>query len=147
MAVIWAHGATTDFLRADAAKIPLPDKTCRVVVARLLLPYTSIHDTLRELSRVLADDGLMYLQAHGPRYYLRMFSRKYRTPKMAVYYLRPLLACAWFRLAGRQPSSARFRETALTQSMLRRLAKPHGLTERWRDPDRVRPFAIYGRKH
>ena len=146
MAKHWAGGTATDFLRADAMGLPLPDKTCRVVVARLLLPYTSIDDTLRELTRVLANDGLLYLQVHGPRYYLGRISARYRRPRIASYYMRPLLACAWLRFAGRQPDGAWFRETALTSGMLRRLAGQHGLTERWRGTDRARPFAAYGRK-
>ncbi len=140
------NDATTVFLCADAVNLPLPDKTCRVVVARLLLPYTPINDTLRELTRVLAKGGLLYLQVHGPRYYLQSLSRRYRNPRIAAYYLRPLMACAWLRLTGHQPLAPWFRETALTYGMLQRLMEPYGFTEQWRRLDRVRPFAVYRRR-
>ncbi len=138
--------ATTVFLCADAVHLPLPDKTCRVVIARLLLPYTPINDTLRELIRVLAKDGLLYLQVHGPRYYLEGARRRWRSPLVAAYYLRPLSACAWLRLTGHQPTATWFRETALTYGMLQRLMEPYGFTEQWRGSDRVRPFAVYRRR-
>lgn len=143
MAAGWRESAEAVFHEACAEKLPFGNGRFKVAIGRLLLPYTRIGAALNEFARTLAPGGLLYLQVHGPGYYLEQLSRNRRRPRTLVYYMRPLIACAFMKVRGRQPASRWFRETAMTGNMLRRAACRRGLRERWRDPDRRRPFAVF----
>ena len=133
------------FVMATAEALPFADETFRVVVARLLLPYVRIAPALAELRRVLTPGGLLYLQSHGPRYYRRKLLQQLAAPRVAFYYLRPLVSGWILRSSGRQPQSPRWRETAVSAGMLERLAARHGLRVVWRGTDQARPLLVLRR--
>jgi ubiquinone/menaquinone biosynthesis C-methylase UbiE len=143
MAEIWSSDSFPHFVRADAAKLPFSRGSFRLIIARLLLPYTSIDDALGEMSRVVADNGLIVLQIHGPGYYLNRLAASFPKILIMQYYLRPILSCLYMRLTGRQSGLKWFTETALTTEMLYRCTSSLGFVLLWQNSDALRPMAVF----
>ena len=53
------------FILSDAARIPLPSRTLNLVFSRVSLPYTNIPKVIREIRRVLRNDGRVWMTLHG----------------------------------------------------------------------------------
>lgn len=140
------YGEACEFVAGSAEELPFANETFRLVIARLLLPYVRIDAALAEISRVVADDGLVYLQSHGPGYYRQQLLRSLKAPRTAFYYLRPLVSGWILRGTGRQPRSSHWQEAALSDRMLEKLAAQHGLHAVWRGTDKARPLMVFGRR-
>ena len=56
--------STVDFVCGKAEELPLPDGRFDLVIARVSLAYTDINDSLKEIRRVLRDDGQIWITLH-----------------------------------------------------------------------------------
>lgn len=142
MAKVWDAGGRSVFCQADAAALPLGDRSVAVVVARLVLPYVNIRAALTEWSRVLAGGGLAVVQVHAPTYYRTAFCRSLFNPVRACYYTKAMISGGWLAMTGRQPSRALFSECALSPSQLIRLAAPLGLGTVWEGGFAAKPIVV-----
>ncbi len=58
------YGSKINFILSDAKHIPLPSNTCNLVYSRVSLPYTNIPKVIREIRRVLRNDGRVWMTLH-----------------------------------------------------------------------------------
>ena len=139
----WASGLSVSFVKASAESLPLPDESVDMVIARLLLPYVRIEQTLNEVVRVLRHNGLALFQIHGPQYYIQQLRRYIKQPKRCAYFVRPLLSGAIFKVLRFQPTSRWLAEAALSLPTLDRLMASRACSQVWDADLRVRPMALY----
>ncbi len=59
------YGSKIHFILSDAEHIPLPSNTINLVYSRVALPYTNIPRVIREIRRVLRDDGRVWMTIHS----------------------------------------------------------------------------------
>jgi ubiquinone/menaquinone biosynthesis C-methylase UbiE len=105
-------------LVGSAEALPFTDAAFDVVLCRLALPYMNVRIALREMARVLVLGGVLVLQVHHLRYYLRQALRP-RSVAELVHALRVIARGAAFELTGRQPRGEVFQ---LLRSLRRILA-------------------------
>jgi SAM-dependent methyltransferase len=67
------------FVNGSAESLPFDDGAFDCVVSRVSLPYTNLTKSLSEVSRVLADNGTVWLTLHGVDYALKGFFRALRS--------------------------------------------------------------------
>jgi len=63
------------FAAADAARLPFLDWTFDLVICRVVLMSVPVQPVLRELARLVAPGGRLYLHLTGPGYYVEDFLR------------------------------------------------------------------------
>ncbi len=140
VAKTWANGTDVRFVETTAEKLGVADRTVSLVIARGVIQYTQIKDTLRELVRVLGPGGHALIQWGDPSYYLWGLHAR---PKDAPYYALKLAAHAFFRVTGKQLKHARFRDVPMTKNQFLRLARRHGFEPLWTSPVPMRPMALF----
>lgn len=59
------YGDVIDFFRADATEIPCPSNNVDLIFSRVALPYTDIPLVIKEIKRVLNDNGRIWLTLHS----------------------------------------------------------------------------------
>ena len=146
LAEIWAADTKIEFKVGEANDVPLADATCDLVLARLLLPYVRVWETLNEVKRVLKPDGLVLFQVHAPRYYRRQAKRQGWALGKRLYYVRPRLSRWLFWFSGRQPTGKRWAEMAMTPRALKRLCVPLGLVPVWEGGFASKPLVAFRRE-
>jgi SAM-dependent methyltransferase len=118
------------FVRAAAEALPFQDNVFSAVVCRLALPYTDNQAATREMARVLRPGGLLILQFHHLRYYVRkalagMTERRWRS---SVHACRVIANGVWYHSFGTQPANrALGRETFQFRRTLTKLLARTGL--------------------
>ena len=68
------YGHGIQFIVADASRIPIPSESVNFVFSRVSLPYTNIPKVIKEIERVLTNDGRVWMTLHDRnvvRRYLR----------------------------------------------------------------------------
>ena len=143
LASVWAGELPVSFCCGSAEDVPLDDRSCSVVVARLLLPYVRIRETIAEIHRVLAPGGIVLFQLHTFRYYGQSLREHWRSPGLAAYYFRPILAGLVFDVSGRQMRHRWFAEAALREATLRRLCRQQGMLPVWQGGFKARPLIAF----
>ncbi len=144
----WAGDADVRFVCAPAEKTGLPDTAFSLIIARLLLPYTDVRAVLAEFHRVARPGAVLLVQSHAVGYYWRQLKTHVNTPRLCLYYLRPVLAGGLFRLTGRQFRSPRWREVALSRHHMLALCEQAGFKCFWED-DRLakgRPMMAFHKR-
>jgi SAM-dependent methyltransferase len=58
-------------MRAEAENLPFADKSVDGIICKGILPFTEEESAIREIGRVLKDDGKCYLVTLGSGYYFR----------------------------------------------------------------------------
>lgn len=58
-------GSRIHYILSDAKRIPLPSNTFNLVYSRVALPYTNIPKAIREIRRVLRNDGRVWMTLHS----------------------------------------------------------------------------------
>ncbi len=58
------YGDKIQFICADANRVPMPSNTFNLVFSRVALPYTNIPKVIKEIKRVLKNDGRVWLTLH-----------------------------------------------------------------------------------
>jgi ubiquinone/menaquinone biosynthesis C-methylase UbiE len=53
------------FINANAHNVPFKDRSFDLVISRVCLPYTNIHKSIREISRVIKYDGKIWLTLYS----------------------------------------------------------------------------------
>ncbi len=142
---IWARGLDTSFFVGTCESIPFADQSFDMIVARVVLPYVHVDNTLAEFARVLRPQGLALIQTHGPRYYLHQLTTSLHRPLDLFYYVRPLVSGLMHRITGRQPDSRWLLETAMDETTLRDACKRHRLRPTWSGHDSRRPIMLFRR--
>jgi SAM-dependent methyltransferase len=111
-------------------KLPFEDKYFDLVFSRVALPYMEINKTLREISRVLKDDGDVWIALHPAS---MVFSRAKQSARSGN--LKNLLYCSYillngalFNCFGIQFSFFGRQETFQTLGGIARAMKKAGLT-------------------
>ena len=99
-----AYGQTlskdVSFVNGRAEALPFRDREFDVVIARVSLPYTNLGPTLKEIRRVLRDDGQLWLTLHAfPVAWKQARGNGFRA-KIFFGYI--LLNSLWFHLACKQ---------------------------------------------
>jgi ubiquinone/menaquinone biosynthesis C-methylase UbiE len=61
------YGNRIHFILSDAKRIPLPSNTFNLVFSRVSLPYTNIPKVIREIRRVLRNEGRVWMTLHSRR--------------------------------------------------------------------------------
>ena len=141
MGEVWASDdglnsvARLAFHEAPSTSLPLPDNSCHLVIARLMLPYVDVPATLREFHRVATAGAILLVQTHAPGYYLRQLVRHVRQPLRLAYYSRPILSGLIFRLTGRQPRHRRWQEVAIGNRHMVNVAMHAGFPVVWTDTE------------
>lgn len=107
---------------AAAEALPFASAAFDVLLCRLALPYMDVARGLKEMARVLAPGGVLVLQVHHLRYYLRKALRA-RALADFIHSLRVIARGTLFELTGRQPPGEVFQLLA----SLRRLLAATGL--------------------
>jgi len=94
------------FVRAKGEALPFSDASFDLVICRVALPYMRNMDALAEMFRVLTNDGVVVLQIHHGRYYVRQLARHLKLLNFwrVLHAVRVLLAGSVFHLTGRQPA-------------------------------------------
>jgi len=59
------YGSKIQFILSDAKRIPLPSNTVDLVYSRVSLPYTNIPKVIKEIRRVLRQDGRVWMTLHS----------------------------------------------------------------------------------
>ncbi|WP_283138497.1 class I SAM-dependent methyltransferase [Rhizohabitans arisaemae] len=109
-------GGAVEFVCADGTSLPIPDKSLDVVVFNHIYEHVVNPDAvLKEIHRVLADDGVLYLGL-GNR--LGIMEPHYKLPFLS--YLPPGLADRYVRLTGR---ADHYYERFRTRPGLRRMLR------------------------
>ena len=143
MAALWARDTRVTFSESSCEEMPFTSETFDIVLARLLLPYVRVDQTLAEISRVLRPQGIVLFQIHAFRYYARQLLRSFRSARSPLYYLRALISGAAFGLSGRQPKHRWFSESALSAKLLVRLCRRHGLSLVWQGGQASKPLFAF----
>jgi len=68
-------GPVVRFAAADAARLPFFDRCFDLVICRVVLMSVPVEPVLRELARLVAPGGRLYLHLTGPGYYVEDFLR------------------------------------------------------------------------
>jgi ubiquinone/menaquinone biosynthesis C-methylase UbiE len=121
------------FRCCPAESLPFQGNSFDLVICRLALPYTQNQRVLLEIARVLAHDGLLILQIHHARRYLRNFRQGVASGRIlyALYCARVLLAGTLYHITGQQPDRRILKQEVFqTRWMLRRVLSSVGLTIR-----------------
>jgi SAM-dependent methyltransferase len=59
------YGANISYILADAGRMPLPSRVFDLVFSRVSIPYTNVPKVIREIGRVLREDGRVWMTLHG----------------------------------------------------------------------------------
>lgn len=140
MASLWDVGRKSSFSLAKGEAMPFQDASCDVIIARLLLPYVKVRETLTEVSRILKPGGLVLFQLHSRRYYRAMAWQFIRRPPVMFYYLRPIISSLIMAVTGEQPTHRWFAETAMSAAQLLKICRPFGLVSVWLGPRKTKPL-------
>jgi SAM-dependent methyltransferase len=68
-------GRPVRFAAADAARLPFLDRSFDLVICRVVLMSVPVRPVLRELARLVAPGGRLYLHLTGPGYYVEELLR------------------------------------------------------------------------
>ena len=142
MADVWSREPGVEFMCAKSEHLGVASQSVDIIIARLLLPYVAIRETLDEFARVIRPGGLMIIQIHTSAYYRQRLLQHPRQITNWIYHIRPLLSGAFFAVTGRQPAWRRFRETAMTMRHLLALQPLREMVEVWRDSDLQKPLVV-----
>ena len=122
--------------------LPFARAAFDVVLCRLAVPYMNVRMALDEMARVLAPGGVLVLQVHHLRYYLRRLLPA-RTLKEIVHALRVIGRGAAFELTGHQMRGEVFQLIGSLQRML--TAAGFAVVE-IDESDRAAPIAVARRR-
>ena len=131
MAAEWDAEGRTSYCEASVEALPLSDASVDLVLCRLVLPYVDVRLALAEVLRVMKPGAVALFQIHTPRYYAAHLFGSLKRPRIALYYLKPILTYAWFVLVGRQIPHPALKEMALSLPRLRRLCERGELVPVW----------------
>ena len=125
------------FARACAENLPLRDNYFDLVICRVALPYMNNRQALSEMSRVLHPDGVILLQIHHARFYLRKLHNGLISLNIFSF-IHSVLALFFgtvYHFTDWQSSYRRFREVYQTELKLRQELARSGLVIKSKFPD------------
>lgn len=143
MAGIWAQENKVLFCMADASAMPVQPESADLIIARLLLPYVRVRETLREIRRVLKPGGVALFQLHSFGYYLNQMRLNVKSPSSLFYYARPVFSGITAACTGVQLKNKWLSETAMTTGMMERWAEKERLKQIWQGGFTQKPLTIY----
>ena len=119
------------FVSADAEALPFPDGAFDLVISRVAVPYMHIPVALREMHRVLAPGGRLWVTLHPPRMMISALGRSLRSMnvKASAFHLYVLLNGLAFHLTGRLlrwPLAPRRYESVQTRRAIMRSLRQAG---------------------
>jgi SAM-dependent methyltransferase len=146
LAQCWNDCANVSFIQMDGACLAFSSDSMDMIIARLLLPYVIVSNTLTDVSRVLRRNGLILFQIHSFKYYRESCMRSIPHAKRCLYYMRALLSGVAFGITRRQPRHRWFREMAMGRSTLILLCRSHGLVPVWEGGSRSKPMVAFQKR-
>jgi ubiquinone/menaquinone biosynthesis C-methylase UbiE len=101
-AISFGRTLTSDvsFVNGRAEALPFKNQEFDVVIARVSLPYTNLGSSLKEIRRVLRDDGKLWLTLHAFSMAWKQSQENGFRAKIFFGYI--LLNSFWFHLASKQ---------------------------------------------
>ena len=129
------YAGTCMLVQADITRLPFKTESASHICCRLAIPYVPQHEAIAELGRVLKADGVLFLQLHPWRFYLKLFWQQLSNMKRFVLNSFCLLNGSVFSLVGYQMAlpvrNGSYCELYQTESRMRCLLERANINVTW----------------